>query len=96
VLVSDIGLPGEDGYALLRRLAENLAVLSIDKTAEGVALKFSEKARISPEKLAAFISQGTGRVFSPTGVLKLALDDDEQDNLLDTVRGVLMELRLED
>jgi transcription-repair coupling factor (superfamily II helicase) len=84
------------GYAQLRRLAENLAVLSIDKTAEGVALKFSEKARISPEKLAAFISQGTGRVFSPTGVLKLALDDDEQDNLLDTVRGVLMELRLED
>jgi transcription-repair coupling factor (superfamily II helicase) len=84
------------GYALLRRLAENLAVLSIDKTAEGVALKFSEKARISPEKLAAFISQSTGRVFTPTGVLKLTLSDDEQDNLLDTVRGVLMELRLED
>jgi len=84
------------GYALLRRLAENLAVLSIDKTAEGVALKFSEKARISPEKLAAFINKGTGRVFTPTGVLKLSLNDDEQDNLLDTVRGVLMELRLED
>jgi transcription-repair coupling factor (superfamily II helicase) len=84
------------GYAQLRRMAENLAVLSIDKTAEGVALKFSEKARISPEKLAAFINQGTGRVFTPSGVLKLALNDDEQDNLLDTVRGVLMQLRLED
>ena len=84
------------GYARLRRVAENLAVLSIDKTAEGVALKFSEKARISPEKLAAFINQGPGRVFTPTGVLKLALNDDEQDNLLDTVRGVLMQLRLED
>jgi transcription-repair coupling factor (superfamily II helicase) len=83
-------------YALLRRLAENLAVLSIDKTAEGVALKFSEKARISPEKLAAFINENPGRVFTPTGVLKLKLSDDEQDNLLDTVRGVLMELRLED
>ncbi len=84
------------GYALLRRLAENLAVLSIDKTAEGVALKFSEKARVSTEKLAAFISQRAGRVFTPTGVLKLNLNDDEQDNLLDTVRGVLLELRLED
>ena len=84
------------GYAQLRRVAENLAVLSIDKTAEGVALKFSEKARVSPEKLAAFINQGPGRVFTPTGVLKLALNDDEQDNLLDTVRGVLMQLRLED
>jgi transcription-repair coupling factor (superfamily II helicase) len=84
------------GYALLRRLAENLAVLSIDKTAEGVALKFSEKARVSPEKLAAFIKKSSGTVFTPTGVLKLSLNDDEQDNLLDTVRGVLMELRLED
>ncbi|MGH9874281.1 MAG: transcription-repair coupling factor [Pyrinomonadaceae bacterium] len=84
------------GYALLRRLAENLAVLSIDKTSEGVALKFSDKARISPEKLGAFVKERAGRVFTPTGVLKLALNDEEQDNLLDTVRGVLMELRLED
>jgi transcription-repair coupling factor (superfamily II helicase) len=84
------------GYALLRRLAENLAVLSIDKTPDGVALKFSEKARVSPEKLAVFINERADRVFSPTGVLKLKLNEDEQDNLLDTVRGVLLELRLED
>jgi transcription-repair coupling factor (superfamily II helicase) len=80
------------GYALLRRVAENLGVLSIDKTAEGVALKFSEKARISPEKLMAFVSGGEGRVFTPTGILKLNLDDDEKDNLLDTVRGALAEI----
>jgi transcription-repair coupling factor (superfamily II helicase) len=84
------------GYALLRRLAEDLGVLSIDKTTEGVALKFSEKARISPDKLAIFIKSREGRVFTPTGVLKLNLNDDEQDNLLDTVRGALLELRLED
>ena len=84
------------GYALLRRLAEQLAVLSIDKITDGVALKFSEKARISPEKLGAFINSRAGRIFSPTGVLKLSLTEDEQDNLLDTVRGVLLELRLED
>jgi hypothetical protein len=71
-------------------------VLSIDKTAEGVALKFSDKARISTEKLAAFISAREGRTFSPTGVLKLQLNEDEQDNLLDTVRGLLMELTLDD
>lgn len=80
------------GYALLRRLAEELAVLSIDKTPDGVALKFSEKARISPEKLAAFVNAREGRVFSPSGVLKLNLNDDEQDYLLDTVRGVLLEI----
>jgi transcription-repair coupling factor (superfamily II helicase) len=80
------------GYALLRRLAEELGVLSIDKTPDGVALKFSEKARISPEKLAAFVNAREGRVFSPTGVLKLNLNDDEQDYVLDTARGVLREI----
>jgi transcription-repair coupling factor (superfamily II helicase) len=79
-------------YALLRRLAENLGVLSIDKTADGVALKFSEKARISPENLAGFVNAREGRVFTPTGVLKLNLSDDEHDNLLDTVRGALAEI----
>ena len=84
------------GYALLRRLAEDLGVLSLDKTAAGVALKFSEKARVSPEKLAVFVGERAGRVFTPAGVLKLGLSDDEHDNLLETVRGVLLELRLED
>ncbi len=79
-------------YARLRRLAEDLRVLSLDKTSDGVAIKFSEKARISPEKLASFISAREGRVFTPTGLLKLRLNEDEQDNLLDTVRGVLLEL----
>jgi transcription-repair coupling factor (superfamily II helicase) len=80
------------GYALLRRLAEDLGVLSIDKTADGVALKFSEKARISPEKLTAFVKAREGRVFTPTGVLKLNLNDDEHEHLLDTVRGALLEI----
>jgi transcription-repair coupling factor (superfamily II helicase) len=82
-------------YALLRRLAENLGVLSIDKTTEGVALRFTEKARISPEKLAVFIQAGAGRVFTPTGILRLSFTEDEQDNILDVVRGVLLELRQE-
>jgi len=83
-------------YALLRRLAEQVGVVSIDKTPDAVALKFSEKARVSTDKLAKLIEAGAGRTFSPSGVLKLPLTDDEQDNLLDTVRGLLMELRLED
>ncbi len=81
------------GYALLRRLAEDLGLLSIDKTADGVALKFSEKARISPEKLTTFVKAREGRVFTPTGVLKLNLNDEEHDYLLDTVRGALLEIR---
>ncbi|HVQ37029.1 MAG TPA: transcription-repair coupling factor [Pyrinomonadaceae bacterium] len=81
------------GYALLRRLAEEIGVLSIDKTTDGVAIKFSEKAHISPDKLATFVSTREGRLFSPTGVLRLTLSDGEQDLVLETVRGVLHELR---
>jgi transcription-repair coupling factor (superfamily II helicase) len=81
------------GYALLRRLAEELGLLSIDRTAEGVALKFTEKARISPEKLAVFVKAREGRVFTPTGILRLALSEEEQENVFDVVRGILVELR---
>jgi hypothetical protein len=34
-----------------------------------------------------------GRLFSPTGVLRLNLNDDEQEQVLETVRDVLLELR---
>jgi transcription-repair coupling factor (superfamily II helicase) len=83
-------------YALLRRLAEDVGMLSIDKTADGIALKFSERARISPEKLRAFVSEQEGRAFTPTGILRVRLDEEEQDNVIDVARGVLLKLRTED
>ena len=58
-------------YARLRRLAEEIGVFSIDKTPEGAALKFSEKARIAPEKLGRYVADHPDTVFTPTGVLKL-------------------------
>jgi hypothetical protein len=67
----------------LRRLAEELALVSIDKTPDGVAIKFSEKARISPEKLGNYVVEHKGAVFTPNGVLRLVLTEDEQDNVLD-------------
>ncbi len=83
-------------YARLRRLAEEIGVLSIDKTPEGFALKFSEKARILPEKLADFVSSHDGALFTPAGVLRLNVSDDEQDRVLDVARDVLLELRASD
>jgi transcription-repair coupling factor (superfamily II helicase) len=80
-------------YASLRRLAEEIGVLSIDKTPEGTAIKFGEKARILPEKLAEFVRGREGSVFTPTGVLRINLNEAEQDHMLDVVRGVLLELR---
>ncbi|HKN84748.1 MAG TPA: transcription-repair coupling factor, partial [Pyrinomonadaceae bacterium] len=83
-------------YARLRRLAEDLGIVSIDKTPDGVAVKFSEKARISPEKLGGFVRGREGAVFTPAGVLRLVLTEDEQDNVLDVARDVLLQLRASD
>ena len=83
-------------YARLRRLSEELGVVSIDKTPDGVAIKFSEKARVSPEKLRQFITSHEGTVFTPNGVLRLVLTEDEQDNVLEVARDVLLQLRTSD
>ena len=83
-------------YARLRRLAEETGVLSVDRTPDGVALKFSEKARVSPDKLRQFMATREGAVFTPTGVLRLVLTEDEQDNVLDAAHGVLLQLRATD
>jgi transcription-repair coupling factor (superfamily II helicase) len=82
-------------YARLRRLSEGLGILSIDKTLDGVAVKFSEKARISPEKLGEFVTNKRA-AFTPNGVLRLVLTEDEQDNVLDVARGVLLQIRAAD
>ncbi len=83
-------------YARVRRLAEEIGVISIDKTANGIAIKFSEKARISPEKLAVFVTNKERASFSPSGVLRIDLGEEEIDDVLRIARGALLELRLED
>ncbi|MBA2524517.1 MAG: transcription-repair coupling factor [Pyrinomonadaceae bacterium] len=83
-------------YALLRRLAEEVGVISIDKTADGIAIKFGEKARISPERLSILVSTRAGATFTPSGVLRLDLSDEETDIVLRVAREALLELRVED
>jgi hypothetical protein len=80
----------------LRRTAEELGIVSIDKTPDGIAVKFSEKARISPGKLADFIGSHAGSVFSPSGVLRLTLTEDEQDNVLEFARDTLLRMKVTD
>jgi len=83
-------------YARLRRLAAEIGVLSIDRTPQGIALKFSEKARISPAKLAEFIGKRDGASFAPTGVLRVSLSDEESDEVLHIAHATLLELRAND
>ncbi len=83
-------------YARLRRLAEEIGVISIDKTVDGLAVKFSEKARISPEKLTEIVSGREDVSFAPTGVLRMPLTDDELDDLLRIAYDTLLNLRTTD
>ncbi len=58
-------------YARLRRMAEDLRLVSIDKTNDGFAVKLSESSKVSPEKLMQFLAANEGSVFSPNGILRV-------------------------
>jgi transcription-repair coupling factor (superfamily II helicase) len=58
-------------YGRLRKLAERMAIVSIDKTAEGIAIKLGDGARVSPEKLMQFLDEVEGSSFSPSGILRV-------------------------
>ena len=83
-------------YAGLRRLAEEIGVVSIDRTHTGLAIKLGEKARVAPEKLLALVSEREGASFTPSGILRVDLDEKEMDIVLETARGVLLEIRAGD
>ncbi|HUR99368.1 MAG TPA: transcription-repair coupling factor [Pyrinomonadaceae bacterium] len=63
-------------YGRLRKLAEQMLIVSIDKTAGGVAIKLSENAKVNPEKLMGYLSRNEQASFSPSGILRVAAEDD--------------------
>jgi transcription-repair coupling factor (superfamily II helicase) len=58
-------------YGRLRKLAERMSIVSIDKTADGIAIKLGETARVSPEKLMHFLDENKDSTFSPSGILRV-------------------------
>ena len=80
-------------YARLRQTAEQVGIISIDRTRDGMAVKMAEKARVAPEKLMELVSQRSGATFAPSGVLRLELDEEEQDHTLEVARRVLLQIR---
>ena len=83
-------------YASLRRTAERLGVISLDRTPAGIAVKLGEKARVSPEKLLALVRERAGATFTPNGVLRVDLSADEQEQLIETAHGLLLQIRSTD
>jgi transcription-repair coupling factor (superfamily II helicase) len=83
-------------YAGLRRLAEEVGVISIDRTHTGLAIKLGERARVAPEKLLALVGEREGASFTPSGILRIDLAEKEMDMVLETARGVLLKIRAGD
>ncbi len=80
-------------YARLRKLAEQMHVVSVDKTRDGIAVKLGENARVAPEKLLQFLAENEGSGFSPGGVLKI---NAAEENLIETARRVLDGIKVAD
>ena len=74
-------------YAKVRREAEALGILAIDRIADSLSIRLSEKARINPEALMKFLSENPNAKFTPNGVLKVKLN--EGDELAQRVFGTL-------
>lgn len=77
-------------YARLRKLAESMNIVSIDKTREGFAIKLSEHAKVSPEKLMALLAEDQTAAFSPTGILRRSATDD----LIESTRNTLLAIHV--
>jgi transcription-repair coupling factor (superfamily II helicase) len=80
-------------YARLRQAAEDVGVVSIDRSPGGIAIKLSEKARVAPEKLMEMVRVREGASFTPSGVLRLELSEEERDEVLAVARRVLLQIR---
>ncbi len=79
-------------YARVRREAERVGLISIDRVGETLVIKLGEKARVEPNRLLAFLAENKTASFSPTGVLKVKLDAGDEDLLADQVFAALGEI----
>jgi transcription-repair coupling factor (superfamily II helicase) len=79
-------------YARVRREAERLGIISIDRVGESLAIKLGEKARVEPDNLLKLLGENKSASFSPTGVLKIKLNGAGDDLLADRVFNALGEI----
>ncbi|HZS07416.1 MAG TPA: transcription-repair coupling factor [Blastocatellia bacterium] len=60
-------------YAGVRRSAERLGIVTIDRVGESFTIKLGEKARVEPDRLLRLLAENPAASFSPNGVLKIRI-----------------------
>lgn len=77
-------------YARLRKFAEEMAVVSVDRAPNGIAIKLSENAKVAPEKLMDVLNSYEGSAFSANGVLRVVTN---AENPIEKAHSILEEIR---
>jgi transcription-repair coupling factor (superfamily II helicase) len=78
-------------YARLRILARARGVISIERTSQGIDIKFHETARIDPESIVELVGSGKGVTFAPPATLRLQAAASRAD-LFTGIENVLREI----
>jgi len=78
--------------AALKLLCERVGVLAVDRKRDSVTIKFTEQARVDPERLARFVASSPGAQFSPGGALKFKLQSIQPEQIIDQLNALLREL----
>ena len=78
--------------AALKLLCERVGVLAVDRKRDSVTIKFTEQARVDPERLARFVASSPGAQFSPGGALKFKLQSTQPEEIIDQLNALLREL----
>lgn len=75
-------------YGRLRKLAESFGIVSIDRAGKSLAVKLGESSRVDPEKLMALVSENETASFSPTGILRIDIEDEPINLAIDLIVAI--------
>lgn len=78
-------------YARLRILGRARGVMSIDRTAQGIDIRFHETARVDPERIVELVGGSSGVMFAPPATLRLQAAASRAD-LFSSIENVLREI----
>ncbi len=75
-------------YGRLRKIAERMGIVSVDRAGSSLAIKLSENARVDPEKLLEFVAESDDRSFSPSGILRVGIEREPIKTAIDVILAI--------
>ena len=75
-------------YGRLRKLAERMGIVSIDRAGESIAIKLSENSKVDPEKLMEIVAANEKASFSPKGIIRFEIAEDPIRTAMDILNAV--------